>query len=458
VLGAAFVAGLSGLRLSQGTNLPLQIAQIYSGAAALTPLAALALAYLRLTHTEASLPFGAIAGFLALAFVLAATAFRRRLSEEAPAALHLGLGIMASAALAALALGLVFLLDRGMLTVALALSALGAAMVESRLFIPILRWAVVGLSVVVAGRLTYDPRIVGANLGATPIFNWLLFGYGVPAVAFGLAARIMRRASGEDQPVRIAQALSLMCAALLFFFEIRNALNGGDPYSKTSGLIEEGLFATTSLAFSLVLTRLDPTQASPVFRFASLAFGVISALVTLFGVGLFENPYFSGQAIEGGRFFNAIVLSYGLPAVLALLLARVAVGVRPQWFVVGARCEALFLVFLLATLETRRLFETEFIDWTHRASEAENYAYSAVWLGMVLLAFGLWRASREARLASGLFIFIVAAVLKVFLYDLAQLTGTLRALSFIGLRVVLIGISLISVVYQKLVFRRTSQA
>lgn len=450
-LGAGLVAGLSGLKLYHGANLALLIALIYSGAATLTPLAALAFAYLRLTHSEASLPFGAIAGCVALAFLLAATAFRQRLSEEAPTALHLGLGVMASAALAALAFGFVFLLDRGMLTVALALSALGAAVVESRLSIPALRWAVAGLGVVVAGRLANDPRIVGADLGATPVFNWLLFGYGMPAVTFGLAAWVMRRASGEDRPVQIAQALSLMCSALLVFFQIRHALNGGDPYAKSSGLIEQGLFATTSLAFSLVLTRLAPGRASPVFYAASLIFGVISALVTLFGVGLLENPYFSGQAIEGGRFFNAILLSYGLPAVLALVLVRVADGVRPRWFIVGARIEALVLVFLLATLETRRLFETEFIDWTHRASEGENYAYSAVWLalGIVLLAFGLWRASLETRLASGLF--IVAAVLKVFLYDLAQLEGILRALSFIGLGSVLIGIGL---VYQKLVFHR----
>jgi uncharacterized membrane protein len=70
----------------------------------------------------------------------------------------------------------------------------------------------------------------------------------------------------------------------------------------------------------------------------------------------------------------------------------------------------------------------------------------------VLLVFGLWRASRDVRVASGLF--VVAAVLKVFLYDLAQLEGILRALSFIGLGAVLIGIGL---VYQKLVFRRSSQ-
>ena len=120
---------------------------------------------------------------------------------------------------------------------------------------------------------------------------------------------------------------------------------------------------------------------------------------------------------------------------------------------VGARVEALVLVFLLA-LETRRFFETDLIGWRNPASEAENYAYSAVWLvlGIVLLAFGLWQASREVRLASGLF--VVAAVLKVFLYDLAQLEGILRALSFIGLGAVLIGIGL---VYQKLIFPRSSQ-
>ena len=453
-LGAGLVAWLSGIMLYRGRNLPMPIALIYAGATTLTPLAVLALTYLRLTHSDASLPFGAIAGLLAVAFLLAAIAFQNRPSDATQSALRLGLGVMASASLAALSLGIVFVLDRGMLTVALALAAFGAAIVESRLSIPALRWAVAGLGLVVAGRLAYEPRIVGADLGATPILNWLLFGYGVPAAAFGFAARVMRRASGEDLPVQIAQALSVIFSALLVFFEIRHALNGGDPYAKSSGLIEQGLFATASLGFSLALMRLDTMRASPVFRFASLAFGVISALVSIFGLGLIENPYFSGEVIEGGWFFNAILLSYGLPAVLAVALARMADGMRPQWFVVGARIVALVLVFLLATLETRRFFETDVISLTNPASEAENYAYSAVWLvlGIVLLAFGLWRASRELRVASGLF--VIAAVLKVFLYDLAQLEGILRALSFIGLGAVLIGIGL---VYQKLIFPRTSQ-
>ncbi len=108
--------------------------------------------------------------------------------------------------------------------------------------------------------------------------------------------------------------------------------------------------------------------------FASLAFGVRSALVTLFGLGLFENPYFTDQAIEGGRIFNAIILIYGLPAILAVLLVRAADGLKP--FVLGAWIAALILVFLLVTLETRRLFETEVIGILRHASDAENNACS----------------------------------------------------------------------------------
>jgi hypothetical protein len=59
-LGAGLVAWLSGITLYRGPNLPSPIALIYAGTAALTPLAALALAYLRLTHSDANLPFGAI--------------------------------------------------------------------------------------------------------------------------------------------------------------------------------------------------------------------------------------------------------------------------------------------------------------------------------------------------------------------------------------------------------------
>ena len=70
-------------------------------------------------------------------------------------------------------------------------------------------------------------------------------------------------------------------------------------------------------------------------------------------------------------------------------------------------------------------------------------------LGIIFLAYGIWRGAGVARLASA--ILVLLAVIKVFVFDLAGLTGLWRALSFITLGGVLIGIGL---AYQKLVFAR----
>ncbi len=65
----------------------------------------------------------------------------------------------------------------------------------------------------------------------------------------------------------------------------------------------------------------------------------------------------------------------------------------------------------------------------------------------------LLKTTQGARIASGLF--VLAATLKIFLYDMAGLEGLMRALSFIGLGLVLIGIGLL---YQKLVFAQRPPA
>jgi uncharacterized membrane protein len=449
-IGAAALALLSGKRLFDGLSLRAPIATIYAGAAGLIPLAVLVIAYMRLAHSEINLPFAAIAGGLAFAFLVAGNFFFSRNAVDTQPTLRLGLGAFASAALAALALGLVFALDRGMLTVALALAALGAAFVDRRLDIGALRWCVAGLGLIIAARLLYEPRIVGADLGTTPIFNWLLWGYGVPAAAFGVAAQLLYH-RGQDVPVLVAQALAILFSALLFFFEIRHAINNGNPFAETSSLIEQGLFATTAFGFSLVLTRLDVTQTSPVLRYGSLGFGIISFATSLFGLLIFENPLWNGELLEGGFIVNSLWLAYALPALMAYWLGRVAQGVRPDWYWQGARIAALILIFAFLNLELRHLFQGADLTWaaSRHTTDTEVYCYSALWLllSILFLAFGLWRASVVARIASA--VLMLMTILKVFFFDLAGLTGVIRALSFIGLGLVLIGIGL---VYQKLVF------
>ncbi|MCC2096706.1 MAG: DUF2339 domain-containing protein, partial [Hyphomicrobiales bacterium] len=459
---AVFAIGVPGVvsaaalwKVLRNGNLTLLPVSIFAGVAVMTPILALLAAYVRYIASGQDMLFAAIAGGLAAAYAVTAQVFRNGVKDHQPFAWDLGQGIAASAAIAALAIGLTLALDGGTLTIALGLAALGAAVVAVRLDIAALRWCVAGLAAALALRFLWEPRIV-TDLGPTPVFNWLLAGYGIPALSFGLAARIMRRAFGEDRPVQIVQAMTILCSALLAYFEIRHFAFGPDLLKPASGLLEQGLFAIASFGFAIVLMRMDVRRSSPVFHYGSYLFGIASGLISLFGLGIAYNPFLAwrGEALAGGIFFNPLLLSYLLPGVMALLLGRLADGIRPPWYVMGARIIAVALVFAYITLQVRRVFQGPVIGMGRYTSDGEWYTYSAAWLvfGICLLAYGLWRKSVEVRIASA--IFIVLSVVKVFLFDLAGLDGILRALSFIGLGGVLIGIGL---VYQKYVFRRPSQ-
>jgi uncharacterized membrane protein len=363
---------------------------------------------------------------------------------------RLALGATASAAIAALAAGLTFALDKGMLTVAFALAALGTAWVADRTALPVLRYVVGAIGIVVLARLAYDPTIVGGELGRTPIFNWLLWGYGVPAVSFFLASRLLER-SGRDRIVRFVESLSIAFAAFLVFFEIRHWLQDGDPFAATSDHLELGLMATAGLAFAIVMVRAQSRRPDPVYDIASLLFGAMTAATCVLGLGMVANPLWSGEDVIGGAVFNSLLLAYLLPAILAAALAYVARGVRPEWYVRTAAGVALALQLLYTLVEIRRIFQGPSIGVWLETSQGELWTYSIALLiiGVAILAVGFLRDSRPLRLLSAGY--IIAAVVKVFLIDLSNLQGVTRALSFIGLGLALVGIGL---TYQKLLARR----
>ena len=316
------------------------------------------LAYLRVNQFDRSIPFALFAVLLAAAFYLVADRFDKIAPADRTAAIGLVIGAFASGVAAAMALAFVMVLDRGYLTVALAITAFTTAIFAVVDRIRLLRYVVVAIGIVVLGRLVWDPRIMGADVGTWPIFNWLLFGYGVPALAFLAAGHILKR-DAEDMAARLCDALGVLLAALLAFFQIRHALNGGDPFAATSGHIEQGLFALMSLGFAAVLIRADLARANPVFRAASLVFGVISAGVILIGLGLAENPLFSSDVVHGPVALNSLVLAYLLPGLAAVVLVRIARGVRPEWYVSGATALALLLLFGYVALEVRHAFHGE---------------------------------------------------------------------------------------------------
>ena len=150
-------------------------------------------------------------------------------------------------------------------------------------------------------------------------------------------------------------------------------------------------------------------------------------------------------------FFNLLLLAYLLPAIAAGALALFARSRRPAWYAAMLGLLASVLFFAYATLSVRRLFQGERLGLWAGMGQVETYSYSALWLamGVGLLIAGVSLRSQLLRIASAALIAI--AVAKVFIFDMSELEGVLRALSFIGLGAVLIGIGLF---YQRLLGRQ----
>lgn len=443
------LAAASALRIWRGALLKERTAALYAAAATVPPLLALVIAYLRVTQFDVSISFAAAAVILAGIFAIAAEKFHRAdLSYSSPA-FNLAAGAFAAASIAALAFALTASLERGYLTVALALAALGTAYVATLRDIPLLRHAVTALGLVVLARVVWNPRIMGADVGTTPIFNWLLLGYGVPAAAFAMAARLLSK-RGDMLSVRLSDSLAVIFTGLLAFFQIRHLTNNGDVLHAGSGHVEAGLMTLVALAMSYALAQFNVRDRNRVFDVASLVFGALSLLISAFGLLLAVNPLFINDIITGRVIFSSLMLGYLLPGIAALFVARHTRLMRPQWYVRAAGILGVTLIFMYVTLEVRHAFQGPQISiFDTTTSEAEHWALSFAWLilGVAFLGYGLLRSSLEARIASA--VLIVLAALKITIFDLSDIGGIWRALSFICLGAVLIGIGL---VYQRIVF------
>jgi len=300
----------------------------------------------------------------------------------------------------------------------------------------------------VLARIAWEPRIVGADVGTTPFFNWLLYGYGVPALAFWAAGYLLRRRA-DDVPSRMVDAAAILFTVLFAFVEIRHAMNRGDLYAPTGRLGEMALHVAVGLALVIGLERLRLRTRSIVHDLAATVIAALTLAAIAIGLLVRDNPLVSGAAV-GGPFLNLILLGYALPAVLAIALALVARSTRPMPWRAVAAGTAVLLALAYLTLEVMRLYHGPVLT-AGAIGDAEQYTFSAVWLafGVVLLVAGLALGSKPARLASAAVILLT--VVKAFVVDLADLSGIWRALSFIGLGLVLVGIGYL---YQRLLFPR----
>jgi uncharacterized membrane protein len=184
-------------------------------------------------------------------------------------------------------------------------------------------------------------------------------------------------------------------------------------------------------------------------------------LFTMVGVRLLLNFEVFHYQERGLPILNWLLYTYGVPALCcfvgAHLLRRGAARVPAQEgesnvFASAASFLGLVLVFALINLEIFDFFSTgRYVEFSFERRFERDLTLSAAWAlyAIGLLVLGMWRGVKALRFVSlGILILTVG---KVFLYDLSALEGLYRILSFLGLGISLI---LVSLLYQRFVFSR----
>lgn len=444
---AAAIAALFGLTgyFAQGRSRQPEFSLWWAIAAVATPLILLITLYYRITQFDRSFPFAGLALLLAALFATATEKLWKGTPRPGSAAAG---ALFATGTVASLALTLTFALEKGWLTIGLSLMVPGTAWIAERRPLPILRKLCGGIAALVLARVGWDLRVVGDNYGTTPIFNWILYGYGVPAAAFWIGARLLRRRA-DDVSVRSVESAAILFTALTAVLEIRHLMNSGDVYSARAGLGELGLQVSVGLAMVIGLEHMRARSGSIVHDMSARLIAALASVTIVTQLLVRHNPLLSAEPV-GGIFFNDVLLGFGIPAILIGVLARIIRTTRPPPWYLAAAVSSIVMMLIYLSLEVRTIFQGPILSGRFM-SGAEDYAYSAVWLtsGVALLMAGVALRSQPARLASSAV--VTLTILKVFLHDLAGLEGIYRALSFIGLGLVLMSIGWL---YQRLLFPR----
>jgi uncharacterized membrane protein len=448
VFGAAFF--VAGAVTTSGATRP----GIWALLAAIGPAATFAVAYARI-EDFAIAPFWAFAalGIAGAQLFMAQFCLKHRDASG----MNVALGLYAFGVVLALGLASAMILRLGWLTVGLAVQLPLLAWIERKLDVRELRLCAAVVALLVLARLVLNPEIVDYPIGTMPIFNGLLYICGLPMLAFAFAARIFFATRGRDRVVELHELGALISLVLMLTLLIDHATNDGKLGVVAFGLRETALQSLAWLGVAFVLFLRAPLLDLRIADWGWQIIGVIGVTIAIIGSLITNLPFDSREGVGSWPIANWLTLAYLVPAMIGVGFAWVA---AQRGMTVLAGCAgtlALVLAFVDVTLETMRAFRGSHLPLDDRAggAEVELYTISLVWLafGIAVFVFGLRLGL--ARLRQAALLVFALTTLKVFLLDMSTLTGVLRALSFLGLGVALLGLGWL---YQRVVMQRSADA
>ncbi len=316
------------------------------------------------------------------------------------------------------------------LTLALAVQAVPLAWLAARHGTSYVAWMTKAVLALLVIRLTFNPWLATYTEGA----RWTLWTYGGSTLSCMLASPL---AGSLPKLRRWIEAVAVHLLVLTCWAVTRDFLYDGEVFSGEYGLTEASINTAVWAALGLVYHWRSQVSEhlAGVYRWAARILLAMS-LGSYASVVLPLNPVHTLEPVSGTRIWNVLLLAYGAPVLLAFLVnryyerrgARLAGGV------------AAVALFVFVTVEIRHLWQTS-LDVISPTSDGEMATYSLVWLSMAVAAVLAGGMRYGAGVYRGGMALLFLTICKVFLVDMSGLTGLLRAASFMGLGLSLLGLA-----------------
>ena len=422
---------------------------VWAALSVLMPLLLFLVGYDRIGALETDIAWALVAAGLALLAGFAATQAAR--AADLPQR-EVVVAFYAAGATAALALAFACVMREAWLTVAIAAEIAALAWIWERTGVRALRAVAATVTLGVIVRLVLNPQILDYQGGIAGTFGWVVYGYGLPAAATLLAARIFAR-GGRDAVTVLCEIAGTGFAFLMVALQLKLWTSGTLTLPDWS-LQEQAIQTIWWLAAAGLLLH-EAARGRRGWTYpAGLGLLGLTGLALLAGHLLALLPLLTDEAVGTVPVANLLALAYLAPALGLGVIGHGSAFRLPDPVRPVLKGAAGVLAFVWLSLEVRRAFwgTTLGLDAATQPVDLELYAYSAVWIvfALCLLALGVLRQSVPLRYAS--LAVLLVTVVKVFAVDMAGLTGLFRVASFLGLGLTLIGIARI---YQRFVFRPT---
>jgi uncharacterized membrane protein len=278
--------------------------------------------------------------------------------------------------------------------------------------------------------------LVAQDIGTVPLLNWTNAAYVAAITACVLARRLHPARSRSRSFLSISIVLLVLGWGAV---NIHHAANHGQLFTLHVPALEVSahVLALTLMSLWLIsraphITTKNVEPETQHLRGLSIGLGMMALFGGALALSTAGNPWVRHEAVHGTYILNSLLVGIGVPALFMGLLSRV-LGQRGLtqerligWYATGG------LIVLLTMLEVRHMFHGAEL-WVGAAVEAEHYGYSIALALLALLALGLGIRHESQQLRVIALLGMLACSVKVFGYDMRELQGIYRVLSFLGL-------------------------